>query len=73
MVIDKVPDILHMGHLHKNGYSEYHGTLIVNSGTWQGRTDFQVRMGHIPTPAQMPVYEAKSGTMNVIDFNSSGL
>ncbi len=69
MVIDQVPDILHMGHLHKNGYAEHHGTLIVNSGTWQGRTGFQVRMGHVPTPAVMPVYEAKSMQLQAVDFN----
>ena len=71
MVIDKVPDIMHMGHLHKNGYAEYHGTLIVNSGTWQARTGFQVRMGHIPTPAMLPVHEAKKGEMSIVDFNNS--
>ncbi len=71
MVIDKVPDILHMGHLHKNGYAEYHGTLIVNSGTWQERTGFQVRMGHVPTPAILPVYEAKQGVMSTVDFNGA--
>lgn len=69
MVIDQVPDILHMGHLHKNGYAEHHGTLIVNSGTWQGRTGFQVRMGHVPTPAIMPVYETKSMQLQAVEFN----
>lgn len=69
MVIDQVPDILHMGHLHKNGYADHHGTLIVNSGTWQGRTGFQVRMGHIPTPAILPVYETKTMQLQAVDFN----
>ncbi len=69
MVIDEVPDILHMGHLHKNGYDEYHGTLIVNSGTWQARTGFQVRMGHVPTPAVMPVYETAKSRLHAVDFN----
>lgn len=69
MVITHVPDILHMGHLHKNGYSDHHGTLIVNSGTWQGRTGFQARMGHIPTPAVLPVYETKSMQLQAVDFN----
>ncbi len=70
MVIDQVPDILHMGHLHKNGYADYHGTVIVNSGTWQARTSFQVRMGHLPSPAILPVYEAHEGVMSTVDFNS---
>ncbi len=71
MVIDQVPDVLHMGHLHKNGYSEYHGTMIVNSGTWQARTSYQVRLGHMPTPAILPVYEGKQMTMSAVDFNTA--
>ncbi|MDE1761694.1 MAG: DNA-directed DNA polymerase II small subunit [Candidatus Micrarchaeota archaeon] len=70
LVIDEVPDILHMGHVHKNGVSDYHGTLIINSGTWQGRTAFQIKQGHIPTPGIVPVYEGKSMRLTNVDFNS---
>ncbi len=70
MVIDEVPDILHMGHVHKNGYTDYHGTLVVNSGTWQSRTSYQVKLGHLPTPAMLPVYETKSMGLSVVDFNA---
>ncbi|MDE1828126.1 MAG: DNA-directed DNA polymerase II small subunit [Candidatus Micrarchaeota archaeon] len=73
LVIDQVPDILHMGHVHKNGASDYHGTLIVNSGTWQARTAFQVKQGHIPTPGILPVYESKSMVLSNVDFNSIGV
>ncbi len=70
MIIDEVPDILHMGHVHKNGDSDYHGTLIVNSGTWQARTGYQVKLGHIPSPAVLPVYETKGMTLSTVDFNT---
>ena len=33
MVMDAEPDIVHMGHVHKNGYMMYRGTLLINSGT----------------------------------------
>ncbi len=68
MVIGRVPDILHMGHIHKNGISNYHGVEIVNSGTWQARTDFQIRSGHIPTPCILPVYEMKSHIFTQVNF-----
>ena len=29
MIIEKAPDILHMGHIHKNGITNYHGVAIV--------------------------------------------
>ncbi|MCL5101836.1 MAG: DNA-directed DNA polymerase II small subunit [Candidatus Marsarchaeota archaeon] len=69
LVMDVVPDILHMGHIHKNGTAKYHGVTVINSGTWQGRTDFQVRQGHIPTPCIMPVFKSKDYTVTSIDFN----
>jgi len=69
LVIEKVPDIMHFGHIHKNGLADYHGVAIVNSGTWQARTDFQIRQGHIPTPCVLPVYEAKTQRFSQIDFS----
>ncbi len=71
LVIERVPDILHMGHLHRNGYSEYHGTQIINSGTWQSRTSYQVKLGHLPTPAVLPVYDAAEGSVVPVDFNEA--
>ncbi|MEM3841667.1 MAG: DNA-directed DNA polymerase II small subunit [Candidatus Micrarchaeaceae archaeon] len=70
LVIEEPPDILHMGHIHKNGLAEYHGVKIVNSGTWQGRTEFQIRQGHIPTPCLLPIFSMKDYTFTNIDFNS---
>ena len=46
----------------------YRGTTLLNSGTFQDRTDFQVRMGHVPTPGLVPILEAMSGKMNHISF-----
>ncbi len=69
LVINEVPDILHMGHIHKNGYDAYHGTLLINSGTWQGRTGYQIKQGHVPSPGLLPIYEARSAKISVMDFN----
>jgi DNA polymerase II small subunit len=68
MVIENEPDVLHMGHIHKNACTKYRDTLVVNSGTFQDRTDFQVRMGHIPTPCIAPVHELKDGRVTHIKF-----
>jgi DNA polymerase II small subunit len=69
LIINTVPDILHMGHVHKNGFANYHGIDIVNSGTWQSQTDFQIRQGHIPSPCIMPVLEMKTHTYTNLNFN----
>lgn len=68
MVIDDPPDVFHCGHVHKNGYTQYRGTLVINSGTFQDRTDFQIKQGHVPTPALVPVFEMKSGRLHTLDF-----
>ncbi|ASI14064.1 family D DNA polymerase small subunit [Candidatus Mancarchaeum acidiphilum] len=70
LVIDKVPDILTMGHVHKNAISKYKGVTIINSGTWQARTAFQVKYGQIPTPARMPVFEMKTYKVTTVNFSS---
>lgn len=69
MVIEDPPDIFHSGHVHKNGYMQYRGTLIINSGTFQDRTDFQIKQGHIPTPGLVPIYEMKYNRLKTLDFN----
>jgi DNA polymerase II small subunit len=70
MVVDEEPDVLHSGHVHKNGYSQYRGTLVINSGTFQDRTEFQIKQGHVPTPALVPIYEIKSGRLRTLDFKN---
>ncbi|MGC8478750.1 MAG: DNA-directed DNA polymerase II small subunit [Candidatus Micrarchaeia archaeon] len=70
LVIDEIPDVLYMGHIHKNGFATYHGVDVLNSGTWQARTEYQIKQGHMPTPCILPVLEARSHTFNMIDFNA---
>ena len=42
--------------------------MLLNSGTFQDRTDFQVRMGHMPTPGLVPILEGKTGKLSHISF-----
>lgn len=69
LVINTVPDILHMGHIHVVGYENYRGTLLVNSGACQGQTAFQRKMGLIPVPGIIPVINLKTLHLTNIDFN----
>lgn len=48
MVIDKVPDVLHCGHVHKYDQSTYNGVKVINTSTWQGQTTFQKSKGIDP-------------------------
>jgi len=70
MIIDDEPDVLHMGHVHKNAVAMYRGTVVINSGTFQARTDYQVRIGHIPTPCIATTYEPHIGKISHVDFSN---
>jgi DNA polymerase II small subunit len=67
LVIDTVPDIMHSGHVHAFDVSNYRGTLLVNSGTWQAQTSFQANMGLEPTPSIIPIVDLS--TLQVVRRN----
>jgi DNA polymerase II small subunit len=68
LVIDEVPDFFHLGESHKTSCADHKGTMIINAGTWQDKTDYQVRLGHAPTPCQVPVYSLKTGQLKILNF-----
>ncbi|WP_296857576.1 DNA-directed DNA polymerase II small subunit [uncultured Methanobrevibacter sp.] len=55
LVIDKIPDVFHTGHVHVNSYKKYKGVHLINSGTFQTQTEFQKIYNIEPTPAEVPV------------------
>ena len=57
LVIDRVPDVLHTGHVHINRYVNYKGIHCINSGTFQTQTEFQKIYNIMPTPAQVPIID----------------
>ncbi|MDD3160068.1 MAG: metallophosphoesterase [Candidatus ainarchaeum sp.] len=60
MAIKEVPDLVWIGDMHHNGYITYRGTTILNGGCWESQTDFQKKIGHVPTPGQFPIINLKT-------------
>ena len=50
LVIEDIPDIFHVGHVHRAELDMYKGILLVNSGSWQKQTPFQASVGMTPNP-----------------------
>jgi len=50
LIIDKIPDIFHTGHIHINDMGVYNNITLVNSGCFQSQTDFMRSLGIKPTP-----------------------
>ena len=68
MAIIRPPHIFHSGHVHSLGIANYRGAKIINSSTFQGRTSFQVKMGHHPKPGKVPYVDFANGSVGVLDF-----
>ena len=70
-VIERVPDIFHAGHVHVLKCDTYRGILIVNSGAWQGQTEYQKKMGLVPTPGIAPIVNLQTLQVTTINFTAS--
>ena len=68
LVVEKIPDIFHTGHIHINGIGKYRNVTLVNSGCFQAQTDFMKSFGIIPTPGIVPVIELDSLDFLSLDF-----
>ena len=70
LVVKEEPDLVYIGDMHHNSYSNYRGTNVINSGTWQARTDYQVKLGHVPTPGIVPIFDPSTGKISENRFQT---
>lgn len=68
MVINDVPDIFHVGHVHVVDLDMYKGILLLNSGCWQRQTPFQASVGITPTPGLAIIVNLKTFKVYYKDF-----
>lgn len=69
MIINKVPHVLHTGHVHKFSINSYRGVKLISTGTFQDTTDFQEKLGHKPSPGKFVVMDLSDGSTEAIDFS----
>jgi len=68
LVIGTVPDIFQSGHIHVVKHENYRGTQIINSGAWQAQTDYQRRVGLVPTPGILTAINLQTLQVRLINF-----
>ncbi len=71
LVIDKVPDIFHTGHVHINGIGYYNNIALVNSGCFQSQTEFMNSLGIHPTPGILSIIDLKTLKGTQLDLKIS--
>lgn len=60
LVVEEIPDIFHVGHVHRAQLGMYRGILLLNSGSWQKQTPFQASVGMTPNPGIAIVVNLKT-------------
>ncbi|MDY6775499.1 MAG: DNA-directed DNA polymerase II small subunit [Halobacteria archaeon] len=68
LVIDEIPDILHAGHVHTVGVDRYNSVTLLNSGAWQGQTEYQKSMNIQPDPGIAPIIDLNSLEVTLRQF-----
>ncbi len=67
-LIEKVPDIVVMGELHKLSTAYNNNVAFINCSTWQAKTPYQVKVGHEPDLAKVPAFDLAKNTIRILDF-----
>lgn len=71
LVIEEVPDIFHVGHVHRAQIANYRGILLINSGSWQKQTPFQASVGMIPNPGIVIMVNLQTGKLVYENYNTA--
>ena len=68
LIIDKIPSILHVGHVHVAHAGTYRGIRLINTGTWQEQTNYQRSMGLNPTVGVAAVIDLRDLSIRIKQF-----
>ena len=68
MIIEKVPDFLVTGHIHKVSASNYKGVTCLNCSCWCSQTEEQARRGIEPEPSKSILVNLKTREVKILNF-----
>lgn len=68
LVISEVPDILCTGEVHRLDIESYNGVLIITGSCWQSQTPFEEKVGNIPDPCKVPLFNLRTREIKILDF-----
>lgn len=68
LVMEKVPDAIFAGHVHKSQSGIYNGVRLVQCGCAMGQSDYQAMNNLVPDVCQFPVLALNNGVVRFHDF-----
>lgn len=69
LVITKAPDFFVTGHIHYCNVSNYKNVTLICGSCWQGKTSFQLKTGHDPEPARVPLVNLQTRKVDILMFD----
>jgi len=69
MVIDKIPDIIATADQHRAEVSNYNNIMMIASSCWQSMTPFEEKVGNVPDPCKVPLFNLKTREIKMLDFS----
>ena len=69
LVVDVIPDIIATADQHRAEVDSYNNILLVASSCWQSITPFEEKVGNVPDPCKVPLFNLKSREIKIIDFS----
>ncbi|MFP4051957.1 MAG: DNA-directed DNA polymerase II small subunit [Thermoplasmata archaeon] len=70
LLIEDIPDVFVTGHIHRAEVEDYHGTIMINSSTWQSQTEYQKMRDIEPDPAKVMVLDPTENQVSIQNFSS---
>ncbi|MFW5904403.1 MAG: DNA-directed DNA polymerase II small subunit [Thermoplasmatota archaeon] len=70
LLIEDIPDVFVTGHIHRTEVEDYHGTIMINSSTWQSQTEYQKMRDIEPDPAKVMVLDPTENQVSIQNFSS---
>jgi len=68
LLIREIPDIFVAGHTHKSDVTIQDNILVVSVSTWEGITDYQIKLGNKPDHCKVPLVNLKTRAVKILDF-----
>jgi len=69
LVIKQVPDIIATGDQHRAEVSKMNNILLIASSCWQSITPFEEKVGNVPDPCKVPLFNLKTREIKILDFS----
>lgn len=70
LVIEKIPDFLVTGHIHKAMVANHRNVTLICGSCWQEKTSFEEKLGLNPEPAKVPLVNLQTREVKILNFGN---